>query len=147
VAGCRGCAGNLPAIVAERTHIQVKVPAEPRPRSLTRVLVNDVTDGRDVFLQLYRTTNRTGRCSPMEVESKHAAHEVMTVSYAHDGAQDQVTLYLLARSDGTWVTAGYGGVELFDHPQGFPAYRYSDDALARVKAWYEQHVPPDQRQR
>lgn len=127
--------------------IQVNVPDEPHPGTRIKVITLDVDSGREVFVQLFNSTKRVGMSNPPKIEELHDAHQVMTVSYWADSAKDRSTFYILKNSRGDWITTGYGGVEIYDHPEGFPEYRYSRDALRGIKAWYEKRVPQSDRKR
>jgi hypothetical protein len=127
--------------------IQVNVPDEPYPGTRTKVITFDVDTGREAFVQLFNSTKRLGMCSPTKIEESNGAHEVMTVSYWGDAVKDRLIFYILKNPEGEWITTGYGGVEIYDHPEGFPQYRYTKHALRGVKAWYEEHVPQSDRKR
>jgi hypothetical protein len=130
-----------------QARIQVNVPDEPHPGTRIKVITPDVDSGREVFVQLFNSTKRVGMCNPSKIEDMNDAHQVMTVSYRADSDKDRSTFYILRNSTGEWITTGYGGIEIYDHPEGFPEYRYTRDALRKIKAWYEKHVPQSDRKR
>lgn len=71
----------------------------------------------------------------------------MSVSYWGDAIKHRTTFHILKDQKDVWIMAGYGGVEIYDDPEGFPEYRYSASVLTQIKAWYEKHVPKNDRKR
>lgn len=141
IAGCNN--KSLP----EGAKIQINVPDEPHPGTKTKLVTLDVVEGRDAFWDFCRTAKRVGRCSPTKIENEHSAHEVMTISFWGEAVKNRLAFYILKNQQGEWITMGYGGVEIYDLPEGFPQYRYSQRSLNRVKEWYEKHVPEENRKR
>ena len=140
------CGCDNPCLPAQ-AKIQVNVPDEPHPGTRTKVIASDVQEGREAFLRLFNTTQRVGMCNPGEIENSRGACEVMSVSYWGQAVEERVTFYILKNQQGQWITTGFGGVEVYDHPKGFPEYRYTADSVAAVKTWYEAHVPESDRKR
>ncbi|MBN1514155.1 MAG: hypothetical protein JXB13_19210 [Phycisphaerae bacterium] len=136
-----GCSPNCRDSFPAQTRIQVNVPDEAVGPSGTKLIALDVQEGRDAFADLYVTTKRVGRCNPDRVRADTSAREAITVSYWRPAGGEDRTFTILSGSDGRWITTGYGDIEVFDHPEGWSRYRYTDAALAKVRAWYEQHVP------
>lgn len=134
-------------ILPSQAKIQVNVPDEPHPGTRTKVITFDVEVRRDVFVSLFTSTKRVGMCNPRGIEESKGAHEVMTVSYWGEAVKDRMTLHILKKPSGEWITTGYGGVEICDDPQGFPEYRYSRRVLHELKQWYEEHVSVNDRKR
>ena len=141
IAGCDRQA--LPS----QAKIQVNVPDEPYPGTRTKVITFNVDTGREAFVQLFNSTKRVGMCSPPKIEESNGAHEVMTVSYWGDTVKHRMLFCILKDSKGEWITTGYGGVEIYDDPEGFPEYSYTRRTLRAVKEWYEEHVPQNDRKR
>lgn len=79
-------------------------------------------------------------CSPNELLNELSAHEVMSVSFWGPAMKRRITYRILAGPDGKWLEIGHGNVEAYDHPQGFPKYRYSASELAKVHKWYEANI-------
>jgi hypothetical protein len=131
----------------EGAKIQINVPDEPHPGSRTTMITFDVDDGRDVFVRLFNSTRRVGMCNPSTIETSNRAHPVMTVTYWGEKLDARATFHILTNQTGEWITAGFGGVEVYDAPEGFPEYRYTRRSLRQVKAWYEKYVPPAGRKR
>ncbi len=127
--------------------IQVNVPDEPYPGTRTKVVTFDVVSDREGFVNLFNSNERMGMCSPTQIEESNSAHEVMTVSYEGGAIKRRRIFFILKNQNGEWITTGYGGVEIYDHPMGFPEYKYSQSALEEVKAWYEKYVPISDRKR
>ncbi len=139
-----GCYGsNFP----EGLKIQVNVPDEPHPGTRTKVVTFDVVSDREGFVHLFNSNERMGMCSPIQIEESNSAREVMTVSYWGEAIKHRSIFFILKNQKGEWITTGYGGVEIYDDPMGFPQYRYSQSALEEVKAWYEKNVPQSDRKR
>ena len=141
---CGGCDRHA---LPSQAKIQVNVPDEPYPGTRTKVITFDVDTGREAFVQLFNSMKRVGMCSPTKIEESNGAHEVMTVSYWGEAVKRRLILYILKDSKGEWIATGYGGVKIYDHPEGFPEYKYTTIALRGVKAWYEEHVPQSDRKR
>ena len=144
ILGLPGCNGHS---LPKNVKIQINVPDEPHPGTRTKLVTFDVQDGRNVFFHFFKTTKRVGMCSPIKIEEANSAHEVMTISFWGEAVKDRSTFYILKNTKGEWITTGYGHVELYDHPEGFPEYRYSKRTLAKVQTWYEKHVPEKDRKR
>jgi hypothetical protein len=125
--------------------IQINVPDEPYPGTRTQLITYDVVEGRDTFQEFFRAAKRVGMCSPTKIENDNSAHEVMSISFWGKALKHRLTFYLLKNQQGEWITTGYGGVETYDDPEGFPQYVYSQRSLNRVKEWYEKHVPEKNR--
>jgi hypothetical protein len=125
--------------------ILINVPTEPPPGGMIKVITLDVEEGRGVFIDFFRTTRRIGMCNPSKLKKDNSAHKVMTISYWGPGFD--FIFYILKNDDGHWIDVGYGGVEVYDVPEGFPKYRYSGYHLVKVKKWYEKHVPQEDRHR
>ena len=143
-----GCGGkSLP----EGAKIQINVPDGPSPTSKTKLITLDVVEGRDVFEDFFRTARRVRRCSPTKIENDNSAHEVITISFWGEAIfrvyKDWVSFCILKNQQGEWITKGYGGVEVYDIPEGFPKYKYSRRSVNRVKQWYEKYVPEENRKR
>ena len=139
-----GCYGShLP----DGVKIQVNVPDEPYPGTRTKMMTLDVVSDREGFVHLFNSNERVGMCSPVKIEESNNSHQVMTVSYWGEAVKHRSVLFILKNQRGEWITTGYGGVEVFDDPMGFPEYRYSHSALGEVKAWYEKNVPQSDRKR
>jgi hypothetical protein len=120
--------------------IQVNVPDEPYPGTRTRLITFDAAEEKDVFREFARTAKRAGMCSPAKIENDNSAHQVMTISFWGEAVKNRTIYNILKNQKGEWITTGYGGVEIFDVPEGFPKYIYSARALNQVKAWYEKHA-------
>jgi len=86
-------------------------------------------------------------CSPIKIENDNFAHQVMSISFWGEAVKNRMTYYILKNQEGEWITTGYGGVEIYDDPEGFPKYIYSERSLNRVKEWYEKHVPEKNKKR
>ncbi len=83
-------------------------------------------------------------CSPSKLQEQEKAFEVMSVSFWGESVKfGRQTMNILRTQSGEWSTKGYGGVEIYDHPEGFPEYRYSKAALNKLKKWYEKNVPDE----
>lgn len=121
--------------------IQINVPDESHSGTRIKLVTPNVQTGREIFAELFRTTRRTGKCSPIEIEMRLDADKVMSVSFWGDGR----SFVILQNSKGKWMNIGYGGVEVFDSPTGFPQWKYSARTLRKVKRWYEEHVPEENR--
>jgi hypothetical protein len=131
----------------DRAKIQINVPDEPYPGTRTRLIMYDIQEDRELFEELFRTAKRVGMCSPVEVDTEFAAHEVMSVTFWGEAGKPRRRFAILKNDQGDWIQTGYGGVEIYDHPEGFPKYRYSEDSVRRLKQWYEAHVPEEHRKR
>jgi len=126
--------------------IQINVPDEPHPGMRTKVITYDVKTDRKIFYEFYSSTKRVGRCSPQKLEQKYKAYEVMTISFSEPSIE-RGAFYILKKPSGEWISDGFGGVEVYDDPEGFPRYRYSKRVLKKIKLWYEQNVPLEARKR
>jgi hypothetical protein len=121
--------------------IQVNVPGPPPGSTRTLMITDDVEADRRPFVRMYRSALRVGLCSPREIRTATGGHEVMSVTFW--GAEGGPSLEILARPSGEWLTTGYGSVEVYDSPIGFPRYLYRRAALRALRKWYEANVPGD----
>ncbi|TFG50796.1 MAG: hypothetical protein E4H37_08800 [Gemmatimonadales bacterium] len=131
----------------DHAKIQINVPDEPYPGTRTKLITYDVQEGRELFEELFRSAKRVGMCSPAKVESELGAHEVMSVTFWGETVRPRRRFIILKSERGDWIQTGYGNVEIFDHPEGFPKYRYPEALVRRMKQWYETHIPEEQRKR
>ena len=146
-ASLAGCVGRDDKTLSNDVKIQINVPDEPYPGTRTKVVTFDVQHDRDVFFDFYRSMRRVGMCSHSEIENENNAHEVMTISFWGDAVKHRAWFFILKDQKEEWIAIGYGNVEIYDHPYGFPKYNYSEVAVNRLKAWYEQNVPKEDRRR
>ena len=144
VATLIGCAtSSLPREVK----FQINVPDEPYPGSRTKLITFDLEKDREQFLHFYDTTTRIGNCSPMDILERTRAREVMSISFWGEAVSHRNTFYILSDTNGNWITTGFGGVEAYDDPTGFPEYKYSPQALELIRKWYLANIPESQRKR
>ena len=124
--------------------IQVTVPDEPYPGTKICVIADNVRHEKDrnIFAELYRTTKKVGMCSSAKIEHDNDASEVIIIAIYGKSIERKV-FRVLKNSNGEWITTGYGHVEKFDHPEGFPQYFYQKSILEEIKQWYNAHVPKE----
>ncbi len=136
-----GCNGDrLPNVTGE-AKIQINVPAEAFPGTKTHLITFDLEHNRNIFYNFYKNARKVGMCSPTRLETREKSFEVMNIFFWGQAVERRITFYILRTQLGQWSTKGYGGVEIYDHPEGFPEYRYSKSALDKIKKWYEKNVP------
>jgi len=136
--GCKK-GDKLPA-VPDTAKIQINVPAETYPGTKTHLITYNLAQDREIFYYFYKKARKVGMCSSTNLKESQEAFEVMSVSFWGKGINRQ-TLRILRKDSGEWSTAGYGHVEIYDLPEGFPEYSYSKRALNKLKKWYEKNVP------
>ena len=119
---------NITSLPPE-TKIQINVPDGPHSGTKTRLITYDVESNRDIFYEFYSSAKRVGKCSPQNLEQEYKAYEVIRISFWGPSMKPRKAFYILKKPSGEWISEGYGGVEIFDVPEGFPHYRYSESIL------------------
>ncbi len=138
-----GCTSVRLARIPSTAKIQINVPPEPFPSSRTELITFDLETDREIFFELYKTTRKVGMCSPTAIEEKEKAFEVMSVSFWGPDVEYRQIFNILRKKSGQWSTIGYGAIDIFDDPEGFPQYSYSRSALNKIKKWYEKNIPAE----
>lgn len=138
---CNKAKSNSP--LPDDVKIQINVPDSPVGDTRTKLITFDLQENRDAFLAFFMETKQSGMCSPTDIEKQENAYEVMTVTFWGSARMDRKSFYILKNNEGQWITTGFGGVEVYDAPQGFPCYRYSSKSIQALQQWYEKHIPKE----
>jgi hypothetical protein len=117
--------------------IQINIPAGG---TRTRLVTFDVADQRPIFFALLKSTEKTGMCNPSDLLKYNSAAEVMSVSFWGENVDLRITLKILQDTTGRWITTGFGRVEVYDDPLGFPKYRYNAADLWKMQDWYRANI-------
>lgn len=123
--------------ISTEAKIQINVPAEG---TRTRLITFNVTDERHIFFKFLESTQKTGMCSPSDVLKYNSAAEVMSVSFWGEDVDHRITLKILEDTTGKWLPTGFGRVEIYDDPKGFPKYKYDHADLWKIQQWHKSHI-------